>query len=75
MKHGVDCLCDECFRISANEQFPFIRCEFCEGVFEAMLDFERHWHKFHKEEFYKDGGGGGSIRDMDDCLGDEAVVE
>ncbi|MEE9581186.1 MAG: hypothetical protein V3V74_07720 [Nitrosomonadaceae bacterium] len=53
-----------------NEE-AFFRCDICGKPFEGRTPLDEHWHKFHKKEFYEDEGGGGSIRDMDDCLEEE----
>ena len=67
MKHGINCECDECYRISSNEGV-FYRCDFCDKTFESRSDADEHFNQFHKEKYYKEEGGGGSIRDIDDCL-------
>lgn len=49
MKHGLNCDCDECFRINANEEFPLIHCVMCDAKFESQADYEDHWEKEHKK--------------------------
>jgi len=66
MSHGINCDCDECFRINANEEFGTIQCEYCNKSFESVVDFGRHWNKLHKEEYYKSFVGGGSILDINE---------